>query len=377
MSRVLVPSLTISSRMEVRRQRLLPIAGRVLVSVGQNVTPQTIVAESERLGELHIIRASDSLNLTPSETLKYVVVKEGMTVRQGDVLAEVSSMWGLFSSKVVAPVDGVVEFITSATGHIGLREPSRKIAVNAYMHGVVESVHDKRGVTVTSSAMFIQGIFGVGGEQHGIVHLLDIADDRAVQELDIPEDCGGKILIGGRGPTIDALRCAQARGAVGFVTASIDDRVLSQYLGFDIGIALTGDENLSMTLIITEGFGDIAFNSRIRALLEIANNRAASINGATQVRAGALRPELIVRCDSQSDSADQTMSDSTSVPSGLDVGSTVRMIRVPYFGRYGTVVSLPKELAQLETGAMARVAGVQLDGSSEQVLIPRANMELI
>ena len=114
MSRVLIPSLTISSNIEVRKQRLLPIAGRVLVSVGQNVTPQTIVAESERPGELHIIRASDSLNLTPSETLKYVVVKEGMTVRQGDILAEVSSMWGLFSSKVVAPVDGVVEFITSA-----------------------------------------------------------------------------------------------------------------------------------------------------------------------------------------------------------------------------------------------------------------------
>ena len=377
MSRVLIPSLTISSNIEVRKQRLLPIAGRVLVSVGQNVTPQTIVAESERPGELHIIRASDSLNLTPSETLKYVVVKEGMTVRQGDILAEVSSMWGLFSSKVVAPVDGVVEFITSATGHIGLREPPRKIAVNAYMHGVVEVVHERRGATIASSAMFIQGIFGVGGERHGTVHLLDIPNDKVVLVDDIPEDCASKILIGGRSPSIDALRCAENRGAVGFITASIDDRVLSQYVGFDIGIALTGDEDLPMTLIITEGFGDIALNSRIRALLEVAHNREASINGATQVRAGALRPELIVSHESKGFVAGESVSDCEGLASRLDIGSTVRMIRVPYFGKYGTVVSLPTELMPLETGAMARVALVQLVDGDKQVVVPRANMELV
>ena len=89
--------------------------------------------------------------------------------------------------------------------------------------------------------MFIQGIFGVGGERHGTVHLLDIPNDKVVLVDDIPEDCASKILIGGRSPSIDALRCAENRGAVGFITASIDDRVLSQYVGFDIGIALTGD----------------------------------------------------------------------------------------------------------------------------------------
>lgn len=377
MSRVLIPSLTISSNIEVRKQRLLPIAGRVLVSVGQNVTPQTIVAESERPGELHIIRASDSLNLTPSETLKYVVVKEGMTVRQGDILAEVSSMWGLFSSKVSAPVSGVIEFITPATGHIGLREPARKIAVNAYMHGVVEAVHDQRGATIASSATFIQGIFGVGGEQHGTVHLLDIPNDKAVRVEDIPEDCVGSIIVGGRSPSIAALRCAQDRGAVGFITASIDDRVLSQYVGFDIGIALTGDEDLPMTLIITEGFGTIALNSRIRSLLEEMHNREASINGATQVRAGALRPELIVSRESTSDVAGENISDCDGLALRLDIGTTVRMIRVPYFGKYGTVVSLPKELVQLETGAMARVALVKLVDDDKQVVVPRANMELV
>lgn len=377
MSRVLVPSLTISPEVMVRKQRLLPIAGRVLVSVGQRVEPQTIVAESERPGELHIIRASDSLNLTPSETLRHVVVQEGMSVQQGDALAEVSSLWGLFSSKVVAPVSGVIEFITPATGHIGLREPARTIAVNAYMHGVVETVHDQRGVTIVSSAMFVQGIFGVGGEQHGTVHILDVPNEKAVREEDIPEHCMDKILIGGRSPSIEALRCAQSRGAVGFITASIDDRVLSQYIGFDIGIALTGDEDLSMTLIITEGFGDIALNPRIRTLLEVAHNREASINGATQVRAGALRPELIVSHESKGEVAGEHISDCEGQTSRLDIGSTVRMIRVPYFGKYGTVVSLPKELMPLETGAMARVALVQLIDSDKQVVVPRANIELV
>ena len=58
------------------------------------------------------------------------------------------------------------------------------------------------------------------------------------------------------------------------------------------------------------------------------------------------------------------------------MGSSVRLIRDPYFGLLGTVVDLPTELQTIETEARVRVARVRLEDSRE-VTVPRANIELI
>jgi hypothetical protein len=39
---------------------------------------------------------------------------------------------------------------------------------------------------------------------------------------------------------------------------------LREYVGFDIGVAITGDEDLPLTLIITEGFGGMSLSDRPR-----------------------------------------------------------------------------------------------------------------
>ena len=58
------------------------------------------------------------------------------------------------------------------------------------------------------------------------------------------------------------------------------------------------------------------------------------------------------------------------------MGSPVRVIREPYFGKIGTVASLPPKLQKLESEAMVRVLGVEFDGGATAI-IPRANVELI
>jgi len=60
----------------------------------------------------------------------------------------------------------------------------------------------------------------------------------------------------------------------------------------------------------------------------------------------------------------------------LDIGSAVRIIREPYFGRLGTVVELPPELMEIESGTHARVLKAKLDDGTVAV-VPRANVEII
>lgn len=369
MSNALTPALTVTSNARVRRRRELPLAGEVIVSVGDVVAGDTVVARAQREGELRLVRVGEVLGIPGSEVPDSLQVKEGATIAEGQILAEIRGLWGLFRSSVTAPISGVVEFVSTSTGHVGIRAPFEPLNLTAYMAGRVVSVEPTRSVVIEADATFVQGIFGVGGERLGTVHVLDIGADTVVREEHIPSVATGAILVGGHSPTAGAIRKAVAAGAVGFITGSIDDATLCEYLGYDIGIALTGDEDIPMTLIITEGFGVLPMSERVLHTLRNVQGQRAAINGATQVRAGAIRPELLAPMSSGGDVKGSSQN-------SLHEGARIRVIRVPYFGVTGTVRSLPHELVKIETGAMLRVLYADLD-DGRRVMVPRANVELL
>ena len=181
----------------------------------------------------------------------------------------------------------------------------------------------------------------------------------------------GAVVVGGARMTAAAIARAREVGAAALVSGGIDDHDLREVLGHDIGVAVTGTERIGITLIVTEGFGEIAMAARTFALLASHAGRAASVNGATQIRAGVMRPEIVVPLG-QGDGAIAARA-SEGV---LEIGSLVRIIGDPHFGVIGTVGNLPPEPQVLESGSKSRVLGVKL-ADGEQVTVPRANVELI
>ena len=147
---------------------------------------------------------------------------------------------------------------------------------------------------------------------------------------------------------------------------------LEEILGYILGVAITGSEDLVTSLIVTEGFGNIRMGSRTFDLLNKQNGKFVSINGATQIRAGVIRPEIVIPL--QEREIPET-SVHKSDNSGISEGSLVRIIRAPYFGKMGEVVSLPPKLQQMESETMVRVAEVKVDG--DVLNIPRANLEMV
>jgi hypothetical protein len=268
-----------------------------------------------------------------------------------------------------SPAAGTIDFITPRTGHIGIRLPGKRLELNAYIDGIVVEGVQGKSITVETRGALIQGIFGVGGERSGVITPLSIAPTEEIHERHLGGNLMGAILVGGTRPSGAALRFAAERGAVGMVIGSIDDQALAEYLGYDLGIALTGDEEVSMSVIVTEGFGAIPMAQRTLDLLTEFAGRRASINGATQVRAGAIRPEIIIPHElGGSEDPDVSLE-------GLKVGTAIRVIRVPYFGLRGTVVELPSEAARIETGALARVLIARLE-DGRLAAVPRANVEI-
>ena len=369
MSQVLTPTLQRKSNFKLRKIRELSLPGDLKVKVGDMVNPNDRIAQAEFPGELLILRISENLGIDPKDVIRSLKVQEGQEVSPAQTLCEHKGLFGLFKNVFTAPDKGKIEFINKETGNIGLRLPSYLIELNAYIAGQVVALEDRKSVTIESTCTYIQGIFGVGGEKSGILQSLSVPADTVVTASEIPADCHGKILFGGASGDIDALRTASERGAVGFICGSIDDRALAEYLGYDIGIALTGNEKISMTLILTEGFGKLSFSKTAYELLLKCQGMQASINGATQVRAGALRPEIIVNFPGSLESE-------LAAEPLMEVGKPIRIIREPYFGLHAKVLEMPFKPEIIETGAEVRILKAELtDGRI--VKVPRANVEIL
>lgn len=372
------PGLRVTDSAVITKTRRLPTKGEVLVKVGDIVQADTVVARALLPGHVVTVKASEHLGIEPSELPAALKKREGDAVEAGDVLAETSSFFGLFHSQCKAPVSGVVDHVSPLSGHIAIRRPPVPIEVDAYVPGRVTQVFPEEGVAIETQGAWIQGIFGVGGERRGLLALAAEGPD-ARMDLSIVGDPAGKVLVGGRACTADDLLAAAHAGAVGVVIGSITDAELKRFVGYDIGIAITGHESVPLTLILTEGFGALSMAERTWRLLSSMQGKQASINGATQIRAGVIRPEIIVPLDQvevRTCAAGSQDSAAAAVEQELVVGARVRLIRQPYFGALGTVSALPPELRRIETEAQVRVAEVALD-SGETVTVPRANLEII
>jgi hypothetical protein len=180
------------------------------------------------------------------------------------------------------------------------------------------------------------------------------------------------VVVGGAYVSYEGVMKCREAGVAAIVVGGFDDQDLRQLLGHDLGVAITGSEDLGITLVLTEGFGHIRMAERTWELLTSHRGQVASVSGATQIRAGVMRPEIII----------PSMSDAVSAPHGesagsLDVGSLLRVIRAPYFGRIGRAVALPPELQALDSEASVRVLEVQFTDDGSRATVPRANVERI
>jgi hypothetical protein len=363
------PGLRVTADAAIRQERRLPLRGQVLVEQGQRVSADEVVARAEMPGNLTTVRASQILHVEPQELGSHLLKQVGDPVEKGDLIAETKGMWGLFKTEVRAPISGTLEDVSAVSGHVRIREAPRRVEVRAHIAGRVVEVIEAEGVVIEARAALVQGIFGVGGERRGRLKVLTAGPAEVLTAAKVA-DCEGCVIVAGSGAETAAIRRAVEEGAVGLVVGAVRDEVVRDYLGYDIGVAITGQEDVPLTLILTEGFGELAMAARTWELLQSLEGELASIDGATQIRAGVIRPEIIVTREGE-------VGESPPAPEQvLEVGARVRIIREPHFGELGEVAKLPVELTEIETESSVRIALVQLDRGDE-VRVPRANLEII
>lgn len=372
MAHAYTPGLKVLEYTVLEKQRRLPLPGEIIVEKGAMVSAEQVVARTSLPGNVQTLNVAGLLGILADEVKDVMLKKVGDDIKKDEVIAQSKGIFGLFKSSIKSPISGKIESISTITGQAILREPPIPVEVIAYIDGEVSEIFKDEGVGVKTRGSFIQGIFGIGGETIGELTMAVDGPEKILTEHDINESFKDKIIIGGSMVSYEALVKARDLGIKGIIAGGIEDQDLKRFMGYDIGVAITGSEKCGLTLVITEGFGRLNMAERTFGLLRSLCGRKSSINGATQIRAGVMRPEVIVPIKDLASKKTSHISTGT----GLELGISVRIIREPYFGAIGKVTNLPISLANIETEARVRVLEVELQ-NKERVILPRANVEII
>ena len=364
------PGLKVLKSTVLRRNRRLPIKGQTLVKIGDKVGAEQVVLKTELPGKADVVNVMSLLGCQPHEVKQFMVKPIGEHVEKGELLAMRAAFFGLFKTRIESPMSGTIESISDVSGQVVMRGAPVPVDVKAYIDGKVVEADEGEHVTVEVTGSFIQGIFGVGGETYGRIIVASDDPTGVLDENSFTEEMKGAVVVGGSLITYEGLQKAIKCGVHAVVVGGFDDADLKKFLGFDLGVAITGHEELGLTLVLTEGFGQIPMADKTFALLKECEGKNASVNGATQIRAGVMRPEVIVARDEE---ASMKENEAKLI---LDIGTRVRVIREPYFGLFGTVTALPAELTKLPTESLARVLDLKFDDGTVAT-VPRANVEIM
>jgi len=366
------PGLKVKRRYTVSKTRRLPLQGEVLVKEGDRVSFETVVARTRIPGDPLILRMAELLGVTNNDIPNFMLKNIGDSVKKDELLAKYTPFFGLIKKEVKAPLDCTIENISTQTGQVILRGAPVPVDVNAYIPGKIVKTIPREGVVIETEAALVQGIFGIGGERHGELLTVAASPQEVLTGDKITPAHKGKILLGGKLATLDAMKKAVEVGVKGIVVGGIRSVDITAFLGYEIGVAITGEENISLSVIATEGFGEMNMSERTFNLLKSFEGKMTAVNGATQIRAGVLRPEIIIpyECIGEEDES------GLDLDKGMRPGTPIRIIAPPYFGEIGVVSSLPVELVRVETGADVRVVEIEI-GDGKKVVVPRANVEII
>ncbi len=336
----------------IRRNRMLPGAGRVLVSTGQKVHATDVIAEADTATRHLLLDVRRWLGFTRVDEAERVIIRhEGDRVQSGDVIAETG---GLFSRIIRAPSDGLI--VTISAGRVLMQVESQPVQVLSGFSGVVTEIFPERGAVIEASGGLIQGAWGNGpmvGE--GLMVTLLKSPDEELQRTDLEVSLRGAIVIGGYCKDPEALRVAASLPVRGLILSSMASDLIPVAKGLQIPI------------MVLEGFGRIAMNETAYRLLTTSDKRDVSIYSYFNPTAGE-RPEVFIPLPAVGQTAPEM--------AYLAPEQTVRIQGEPYRGKIGTIVQVRPGLTVLPNGVRAPAADVRLEQET-QVIIPLANLEVI
>ena len=336
----------------IRRSRLLPAPGRVLVRQGQKVNASDIVAECRKLGQHILIDIRRGLAIPrPDEAEKMIERHEGESLKAGDVIAQTK---GLLARVVRSPVDGVLVAIHN--GRVLLEVPGEVFRLPAGFAGTVNEVLPERGVVMETNGALIQCMWGNDRFDQGLLLLEAHSPEQELKANRLDVSMRGAVVMGGPCSDPEALRMAEAMPLRGLILSSLAPDLIPQA------------SKLKIPVVVVEGFGTIPYSSPVFKILSTSEKRDTCLKANTRNPYNGDRPEIILPLPAEAQEAPATME--------FKEGQVVRVRGLAVPVQVGVISEIRPGQTRLLSGLSAPGADVRLE-NNDLVTIPLANLDVL
>jgi hypothetical protein len=327
--------------------------GRIIARRGQQVNPSDVVAEAVLRPEHLLLDIGVGLGLSPKEADHYIQRRAGDEIGEGDVIA---GPVGIGRRVVRAPKSGTV--VVAGDGQVLMELEGEFSELRSGYSGVVAEIIGDRGVIIETVGALIQGVWGNGKINFGLLNILAHAPDELVTPGMMEVGLRGAVVMAGYCEDEKVLRSAEELPIRGMILASMDSALTP--------VALS----VNYPIVLVEGFGKLPMNQEAFSILSSSALSEVALNAESWNRIENTRPEVVV-----------------SVPEGaypevptevaaFAIGQTVRIVSPPYKSVIGTLTNLPPSVSLLPSGLLAKTAMVHLV-NGDTVQVPLANIEII
>ncbi|MCK5793613.1 MAG: hypothetical protein KAH12_02840, partial [Anaerolineales bacterium] len=148
----------------IKRERVLPVAGHVLVRRMQKVSPSDVIVVAPLVSQFVLLDIAQGLNVNPARADELLQRQAGEDLVQGDVIA---GPVGLFKRVVRAPQEGMVRI--AGEGKVLYEISSPDFELQAGMEGTITNIIPERGAIIETKGALIQGVWGNGKTTYGVV----------------------------------------------------------------------------------------------------------------------------------------------------------------------------------------------------------------
>ena len=350
---MLAPVLHVLPLTTIVRERLLPVAGKVSARLDQRVNPTDVVAEANFARDHALLDVARTFGVSVNAADKLIKVNEGDRLTQGALVAEMS---GIFPRSIKAPRAGKV--VVVGGGQVLMEVGDARVELRAGLPGVVTQVIPERGVVIRTAGSLIQGTWGNGRIDYGLMVSLIEKPDAVLTADRLDVSLRGSVILGGHVRDVETLRAAAEMPVRGLILSSLHSSLLQTAV------------QMRFPILVVDGFGAMPMNSAAYTLLTTNNKREVTVNAEPFDRYHGNPPEVIIPLpvSSEPDEPEPYVS--------FAVNQRVRMRRSPHAGMLGTLTNLPPGLSLLPSGLRAPAGEVKLENGTI-VLVPLVNLEVV